>query len=64
LEHLPPQSKGLVLWIIEGQVLSRQEIAYLVNLHNLEPKVKVVIEMGGDRSFRWQPLESVLAEAV
>jgi NAD(P)H-quinone oxidoreductase subunit N len=60
LEQLPPQSKGLVLWIIEGQILSHQEIEYLATLPSLEPRVKVVIERGGDRIFRWTPLEKTL----
>ncbi|NWF58714.1 MAG: NAD(P)H-quinone oxidoreductase subunit N [Fischerella sp.] len=60
LEHLPPKSKGLVLWIIEGHILSDQEIEYLANLPKLETRVKVVIERGGDRTFRWMPLEKTL----
>ncbi|WP_315784141.1 NAD(P)H-quinone oxidoreductase subunit N [Fischerella sp. JS2] len=60
LEQLPPKSKGLVLWIIEGHILSDQEIDYLANLPKLEPRVKVVIERGGDRTFRWTPLEKTL----
>ncbi|MGL4377624.1 MAG: NAD(P)H-quinone oxidoreductase subunit N [Microcoleaceae cyanobacterium] len=63
LDHLPPNSKGLVLWIIEGQILSRQEIEYLTVLPSLEPRVKVVIEMGGDRVFRWTPLKQALIAA-
>ncbi|BAY07287.1 NAD(P)H-quinone oxidoreductase subunit N [Calothrix sp. NIES-2098] len=60
LEHLPPKSKGLVLWIIEGHILSNQELDFLAALPRLEPKVKVVIERGGDRAFRWTPLEKTL----
>lgn len=60
LEKLPPKSKGLVLWILEGYVLSSQEIEYLTVLPSLEPRVKVVVEMGGDRSFRWTPLKDML----
>ncbi|MBD2664513.1 NAD(P)H-quinone oxidoreductase subunit N [Richelia sinica FACHB-800] len=60
LEHLPPKSKGLVLWIIEGHILSDQEVEYLSNLSKLEPRVKVVIERGGDRTFRWTALERTL----
>ncbi|MBD2569221.1 NAD(P)H-quinone oxidoreductase subunit N [Anabaena lutea] len=60
LEQLPPKSKGLLLWIIEGHILSDQEVEYLANLPKLEPRVKVVIERGGDRSFRWTPLEKTL----
>lgn len=58
LEHLPVRSKGLVLWLIEGHILSRQEIAYLVSLPQQEPKVQVVVEMGGDRVFSWSPLST------
>ena len=60
LKSLPPKSKGLVLWIIEGNILSDQEVEYLMNLPKLEPRVKVVIERGGDRIFRWTPLEKTL----
>lgn len=60
LEQLPPKSKGLVLWIIEGYALSDQEVEFLVELPSIEPRVKVVIERGGDRSFRWKPLQKTL----
>ncbi|MGK7877765.1 MAG: NAD(P)H-quinone oxidoreductase subunit N [Xenococcaceae cyanobacterium] len=63
LETLPPKSKGLVLWILEGQILSREEIEYLVNLPKLEPRIKVALEMGGDRSFRWEPLQDAVVAA-
>jgi NAD(P)H-quinone oxidoreductase subunit N len=63
LENLPPKSKGLVLWMIDGKKLSRQELAYLAVLPTLEPKVKVVIELGGDRQVRWQPLKAVAMAA-
>ncbi len=61
LEHLPAKTKGLVLWIIEGYVLSRQEQEYLVSLTQENPQIKVVLEMGGDRSFTYKPLADVLA---
>lgn len=61
LEQLPPKSKGLVLWIIEGHILSNQEIEFLVNLPSLDPRVKIVLERGGERYFRWQPLRDTLA---
>lgn len=60
LEQLPASAKGLVVWIIEGHILSRQEIAYLVELAQQQPKVKIVLELGGARSFQWQPLEQQL----
>ena len=63
LDNLPPKSKGLVLWIIDGQTLDDQELEYLSNLPKIEPRVKVVIERGGDRAFRFMPLEETLAYA-
>lgn len=61
LEHLPPQSKGLLLWIIEGNILSNQEIEYLTSLPQIEPRVKLVVEMGGERYFRWEPLKKAIS---
>ncbi|AUT04116.1 NAD(P)H-quinone oxidoreductase [Nostoc sp. CENA543] len=61
LEQLPPKSKGLVLWIIEGNILSDQEVEFLTNLPSLEPRVKVVVERGGDRSFRWRSLKDTFS---
>lgn len=58
LDQLSPKSKGLVLWIIEGFILSQAEQQYLVNLTQQEPRLKVILEMGGDRYFRWQPLQN------
>lgn len=61
LEHLSPKAKGLVLWLVDGRRLNRQEIEFLCILPQLEPKVKVVIELGGDRVFSWMPLKDTLA---
>ncbi len=61
LEQLPPKSKGLVLWMIEGHILSNQEVEFLANLPGIEPRVKIVLERGGDRYFRWQPLKETLS---
>ncbi len=61
LEQLPSGSKGLLLWIIEGHMLSNQEVEFLANLPSLEPRVKVVLERGGDRVFRWMPLKETLS---
>ncbi len=63
LEQLPPKSKGLVLWLLDGFVLSDEEIDYLANLPQEEPRVKVVIERGGARAFKWMPLLKTLAVA-
>ncbi|MGB0562605.1 MAG: NAD(P)H-quinone oxidoreductase subunit N [Spirulinaceae cyanobacterium] len=61
LDNLPPNSKGLVLWILEGMLLSRQEKEYLVALTQQEPRIKVVLELGGERYVRWQPLKEAIA---
>ncbi len=63
LEQLSPKSKGLVLWLLEGIVLSKQELEYLAVLHTVEPKLKVVIEMGGARAFKWVSLSSIVQAA-
>ena len=63
LEVLPANTKGLVLWLIEGFVLSRNEREYLANLTQQEPRLKVVIELGGERYFRWEPLSETLVAA-
>jgi NAD(P)H-quinone oxidoreductase subunit N len=60
LEHLPPNAKGLVLWLIDGKRLDLQELAYLSTLPGQEPKVKILIELGGDRQFSWKPLKDCL----
>ncbi|NEQ33046.1 MAG: NAD(P)H-quinone oxidoreductase subunit N [Leptolyngbya sp. SIO4C5] len=60
LESLPAQSKGLLVWILEGNILSHQEVQYLTNLPKIAPQVKVVVEMGGDRVFSWMPLAQAL----
>lgn len=63
LETLPANSKGLVLWIIEGHILSRQEKEDLINLPKDEPRIKVVLEVGGDRYIHWEALENTLVAA-
>jgi NAD(P)H-quinone oxidoreductase subunit N len=63
LETLSPQAKGLVIWLLEGAVLSQQELQYLITLPNLEPRIKIVVEMGGGRAFSWKPLQEFLAAA-
>jgi NAD(P)H-quinone oxidoreductase subunit N len=61
LEQLPPKSKGLLLWIIEGHILSSQELEYLASLPSIEPRLKIVLEVGGERYFRWQSLKAAIA---
>ncbi|NJO42131.1 MAG: NAD(P)H-quinone oxidoreductase subunit N [Cyanobacteria bacterium RU_5_0] len=63
LEHLPSKSKGLVIWMMEGLILSEQELQYLIALPTIEPQIKVVVEMGGGRYFDWKPLQDFLVAA-
>jgi NAD(P)H-quinone oxidoreductase subunit N len=63
LENLPPGAKGLVLWMYDGQRLSQQELAYLCDLTQSEPRLKVVVELGGARDVTWKPLRSLVAAA-
>jgi len=48
----------LVFWFYEGHVFSQQELSYLVKLSREDKGVKFVVELGRERSIRWQPLES------
>jgi NAD(P)H-quinone oxidoreductase subunit N len=50
----------VLLWLLEGQVLSSAEREALCALCRREPRLKVVVEMGGSTSLRWEPLESSL----
>ncbi len=61
LQEMPSSSKGLLLWLIEGHILSSQEIKFLISLPSIEPRVKVVVEVGGDRTFNWFPLQEAVA---
>jgi NAD(P)H-quinone oxidoreductase subunit N len=41
-------------------VLSEAELASLLSLCRREPRLKLVVEMGGSRALRWQPLQQLL----
>jgi len=60
LEQLSDQSRGLVVWLIEGNILSQQEVEFLIKLPQQDDRLKVVLEMGGDRSFQWMSLQDAL----
>lgn len=50
----------VVLWLLEGQVLSTAELSSLVALSQREPRLKLVVEMGGSRELRWKPLAELV----
>lgn len=60
LSVLPPRYKGIVLWVGEAKVLSKNELQFLSVLPALRPQVKVVCEMGGSRKFNWKPLKNII----
>ncbi|KAL2225456.1 NAD(P)H-quinone oxidoreductase subunit N, chloroplastic [Sesamum indicum] len=59
LSLLPPDAKGLVVWIIEAKVLSKAELQFLAILPSLRPRVRVIAECGNWRKFIWTPLKEI-----
>ncbi|MCX5926460.1 MAG: NAD(P)H-quinone oxidoreductase subunit N [Cyanobium sp. LacPavin_0920_WC12_MAG_63_22] len=53
-------TQPILLWLLEGRVLSQAELGSLISLCQREPRLKLVVEMGGSRELRWQPLEQLL----
>jgi NAD(P)H-quinone oxidoreductase subunit N len=53
-------AQPILLWLLEGQVLSQAELGSLISLCQRETRLKLVVEMGGSRELRWQPLEQLL----
>ena len=64
LGHLFEGMAPVLLWLLEGQVLSRAELESLLALTRREPRLKIVVELGGARALRWTPLEMVLQAAA
>jgi NAD(P)H-quinone oxidoreductase subunit N len=63
MPQLGPLLEGaqpILLWLLEGQVLSSAELASLVSLTRREPRLRVVVELGGARALRWQPLAELI----
>ncbi len=63
LASLPPKAKGLVVWLTEGKFLSKQELGEVILAAQVDPRVKIVVELGSDRVVRWQPLAQAIAAA-
>ena len=61
LNALPAKSKGLVVWLLEGKYLSKEELQTLSQIPDRDPRVKIVIEVGSDREVTWQPLKQAVA---
>ena len=52
--------KNKLLWLLEGQVLSRSELESLNRICTEENKLKIVVEMGGSRKLEWKPLNDYI----
>ncbi len=61
LLHELTGDKPLALWIIEGQVFSKSELLVLCELSERQSKLKIIIEVGGARAIKWQPMRDFLA---
>ena len=62
LAELFVDNAPVVLWLLEGQVLSRSELLALCDLCKRESRLRVVVEMGGARSLNWQPMSTLLGD--
>tara|TARA_Y100001968_G_C19411710_1_gene746665 strand:- start:398 stop:862 length:465 start_codon:yes stop_codon:yes gene_type:complete len=62
IHNLLLENKPVVLWLLEGQVLSSSELASLIDICERESRLKIVVEMGGSRNLKWQSMQSHLQE--
>ena len=53
----------ILLWLLEGQVLSEAELRALLGLCQRDERFRLVVEMGGSRALRWQPLRELIDAA-
>ena len=60
LNQFMDASSPLILWLLEGQVLSRSELLALNDLCSREKRLKIVVVMGGSRNLRWEPMQTLL----
>ena len=60
LSQLIEEDSPLVLWLLEGQVLSKSELLALSEICQRDTRVKIVVEMGGARRLRWEAMSSLL----
>ncbi len=58
--ELLTEDKPVVLWLIEGQVLSNSELLSLCDLSERDQKLKFVVEMGGSRKLEWQSMRNFI----
>ncbi len=52
--------KPIALWFLEGQVFTRSELLALIDVCKREKRLRIIVEMGGARSLKWQPMNELL----
>ena len=62
LNEMLSANNPLVLWLLEGHVLSPSELIALNDLCKRESRLKIVVEMGGARSLKWRPMKDLIRE--
>ena len=60
LIKLLDKDSQIVLWLLEGQVLSKAELVGINQICQGEPRLKIVVEIGGSRKIRWEPMQTFL----
>ena len=63
LNELLDENKKLVLWLLEGQVLSRSELIAICEISEKDPRLKIIVEMGGSRVLKWSSMRNYLDQA-
>ncbi len=60
LSELLNQEKKVVLWLLEGQVLSKSELLSICEICERDSRLKIIIEMGGSRFLKWESMRNFL----
>ncbi len=63
LNELLDENKKLVLWLLEGQVLSRSELIAICEMSEKDSRLKIIVEMGGSRVLKWESMRNYLDQA-
>jgi len=61
LVELLNENQAVVLWLLEGQVLTSSELLGINELCQRESRLKIIVEMGGARKLKWQPMREFLS---
>lgn len=61
LNSLQDETRGVVIWIQDGKILSHAELRYLALLPTIETRCRVVVELGMGRNFEFMPLDEAIS---